>query len=74
MERDGKTRANRVPDQDDERPIYAGGCRSKLIFPVQSDEQSELRKLQFAFVCYNTDDVAEFVLRGPTPVTSEGPR
>ena len=23
-------------------------------------------------MCYNTDDVAEFVLRGPTPVISEG--
>ena len=46
-----------------------------LIYPdFQSDEESEIRKLQFAYVCYNTDDVAEFVLRGPTPVTGERPR
>ena len=25
-----------------------------------------------AFVCYNTFDVAEFVLRGPTPVMTDG--
>ena len=73
------TRHRRIPGQDDERPDRArAGCRwtrGPLIYPdFQSDEQSEIRKLQFAFVCYNTDDVAEFVLRGPTPVTGGRPR
>ena len=32
----------------------------------------EIERLHWAFVCYNTDEVAEFVLRGPTPVVSAG--
>ena len=44
-----------------------------LIYPdFSSTEDGEIRKLNFAFVCYNTDDVAEFVLRGPTPVLRGG--
>ncbi len=44
-----------------------------LIYPdLDSDTESEIGKLHFAFVCFNTNDVAEFVLRGPTPVISDG--
>jgi hypothetical protein len=44
-----------------------------LIYPdFASGEESEIRMLNFAFVCYNVDDVAEFVLRGPTPVMRDG--
>ena len=40
-----------------------------LIYPdLDSAEDSEIRKLHFAFVCFNAADVAEFVLRAPTPV------
>ena len=46
-----------------------------VIFPdFQSDEEEEIRRLHFAFVCYNTRQVAEFVLRGPKPITSGGVR
>lgn len=44
-----------------------------VIYPdFASAEQDEIRKLHFAFVCYNTDDIAEFVLRSPTPVVEHG--
>lgn len=40
-----------------------------LIFTdLDADEESEIKKLHFAFVCYNVNDIAEFILRGPTPV------
>ena len=44
-----------------------------VIYPdFSSDGESEIRKLNFAFVCYNTDDVAEFILRRPTPLRRDG--
>ena len=44
-----------------------------LIYPdLDAAADSEIEKLHFAFVCFNVDDVAEFVLRGPTPVISDG--
>ena len=44
-----------------------------LIYPdLDSDEGSEIKKLHFAFVCFNVNDVAEFVLRGPTPLMRDG--
>ena len=40
-----------------------------LIYPdLDADEESEIKKLHFAFVCFNVYDVAEFILRGPTRV------
>ena len=74
---DGKTRATvEYPVKTMNVQIERGRMQvdtGPLIYPdFQSDEQSEIRKLQFAYVCYNTDDVAEFVLRGPVPVTVDG--
>lgn len=44
-----------------------------LIFPdFTASVEHEIERLHWAFVCYNTDKVAEFVLRGPTPVVSNG--
>ena len=44
-----------------------------LIYPdLDAAADSEIEKLHFAFVCFNTDAVAEFVLRGPTPVMRDG--
>ena len=44
-----------------------------LIYPdLDTDEESEIKKLHFAFVCFNVNDIAEFVLRGPTPVMRDG--
>ena len=44
-----------------------------LIFPdFTASVEHEIERLHWAFVCYNTDEVAEFVLRGPTPVISNG--
>ncbi len=72
---DGKTRATvEYPVKTMNVQIERGRMQvdtGPLIYPdFQSAEESEIRKLQFAYVCYNTDDVAEFVLRAPTPVTS----
>jgi len=39
---------------------------------LDAAEKSEIKKLHFAFVCFNVDDVAEFVLRCPTPVMRDG--
>ena len=40
-----------------------------VIFPDFSQSvDMEIKRLHFAFVCYNTNDVAEFILRVPTPV------
>ncbi len=40
-----------------------------LIFPdFTAAVEHEIERLHWAFVCYNTDEVAEFVLRGPTPL------
>ena len=44
-----------------------------VIFPDFSQSiDSEIKRLRFAFVCYNTNDVAEFILRVPTPVLRDG--
>jgi hypothetical protein len=44
-----------------------------VIYPdLDSSEDSEIKKLHFAFVCFNVNDVAEFVLRAPTPVMRDG--
>ena len=44
-----------------------------VIFPdFAATVEHEIERLHWAFVCYNTDSVAEFVLRGPTPVVSGG--
>ena len=44
-----------------------------VIFPdFGASVEREIERLHWAFVCYNRDDVAEFVLRGPTPVISDG--
>ena len=44
-----------------------------VIFPdLAAAVEPEIERLHWAFVCYNTDHVAEFVLRGPTPVVSSG--
>ena len=44
-----------------------------LIYPdLDSTAESEIEKLHFAFVCFNAADVAEFVLRAPTPVLRDG--
>ena len=44
-----------------------------LIFPdLETPAASEIERLHWSFVCYNTDSVAEFVLRGPTPIASAG--
>ena len=74
---DGKTRATvEYPVKTMNVQIERGRMQvdtGPLIYPdFQSDEDSEIRKLQFAYVCYNTDDVAEFVLRAPTPVIGDG--
>ncbi len=74
---DGKTRATvEYPIKTMNVQIERGRMQvdtGPVIYPdFRSDEQSEIRKLQFAYVCYNTDDVAEFVLRRPTPMISEG--
>ena len=39
-----------------------------VIFPdFERPIEREIQRLHFAFVCYNRDDVAEFVLRGQVP-------
>ncbi len=39
-----------------------------VIYPdLEADVEREIESLHWAFVCYNTDDVAEFILRGPAP-------
>ena len=44
-----------------------------LIFPdLETPAASEIERLHWSFVCYNTESVAEFVLRGPTPIASAG--
>ena len=44
-----------------------------LIFPdLATPVEHEIERLHWSFVCYNTDSVAEFVLRGPTPIESDG--
>ncbi len=49
--------------------VDTGPC----IYPdLDADTDSEIKKLHFAFVCFNANDVAEFVLRGPTPVVRDG--
>ena len=49
--------------------VDTGPC----IYPdLDADADTEIEKLHFAFVCFNANDVAEFVLRGPTPVISNG--
>ena len=42
-----------------------------VIYPdLITNTQREIERLHWAFVCYNRDDVAEFVLRGPTTLKS----
>ena len=44
-----------------------------VIFPdFDAEIEHEIERLHWAFVCFNTDEVAEFVLRGPTPVENGG--
>ena len=44
-----------------------------LIYPdLDAAAGSEIEKLHLAFVCFNVDDVAEFIVRGPTPVVRDG--
>jgi hypothetical protein len=46
-----------------------------LIYPaLDAAEESEIQKLHIAFICFNVDGVAEFILRCPTPVISDGER
>ncbi len=74
---DGKTRATieypiktmNVQIERDRMQVDTG----PVIYPdFSSADDREIRRLNFAFVCYNVDDVAEFVLRGPTPVMRDG--
>ena len=51
--------------------VDTGPC----IYPdldADADADTEIEKLHFAFVCFNANDIAEFVLRAPTPVVSNG--
>ena len=44
-----------------------------LPFPdLAASVERDIERLSMAFVCYNTYDVAEFVLRKPTPVMRDG--
>jgi len=44
-----------------------------LIFPdLSAPVEREIEKLSMAYVCYNTDDVAEFILRKPMSITKDG--
>ncbi len=44
-----------------------------LLFPdLGRSVERSIERFSQAFVCYNTFDVAEFVLRGPTPVMADG--
>ena len=44
-----------------------------LPFPdLSASVEREIERLSMAYVCYNTYDVAEFILRKPTPVMCDG--